>query len=80
MLWPQLLFGFFIFGAAFLLARATILPSLPLTLGYVVAIPLAVMTSGAALGAFLQSTGLCAIPEEFDTPREIADFESRRSR
>lgn len=80
LLWPPLLFGLFIFGAAFLLAPATIVPSLPLTLGYLVAIPLAVLTSSALLGDLLQRTGLCAIPEEFDTPREIADFEARRSR
>jgi membrane glycosyltransferase len=80
LLWPQMLFAIFIFGAAFLLARAAILPSLPLTLGYLVAIPLAVVTSSAALGEFLQRTGLCAIPEEYATPQEIADFEARRSR
>ena len=78
LLWPQLLFGIFIFSAAAWLAPALIVPSLPLTLGYLVAIPLAVATSSAAFGAFLERIKLCAIPEEFDTPREIADFAAWR--
>lgn len=79
LLWPQLLFGLFIFGAAFALARSVILPSLPLTLGYLIAIPFAIFTSSAALGDVLERLGLCAIPEELETPREIAEFEARRS-
>lgn len=80
LLWPQLLFGIFIYGAAFLLARTLIVPSMPLTLGYLIAIPFAVFTSSALPGEFLRRTGLCSIPEEYDNPREISDFEARRSR
>ncbi len=77
-LWPPTLFGIFIFGAAFALAPSMILPSLPLTLGYLIAIPFAMFTSSAAAGEWLRDHDYCAIPEEFDTPREIAEFELRR--
>lgn len=80
LLWPQLLFGAFLFTAAALLAPATIAPSLPLTLGYLLAIPFAVFTSSPALGLFMLKSRLCAIPEEFAPPREIVDFEARRTR
>ena len=77
-LWPQFVFGLIIFGAAARLAPSLILPGLPLTLGYLVAIPFAMFSSSAAFGTFMQKYRLCAIPEEFDTPREIAEFEARR--
>lgn len=78
-LWPPTLFGLFIFGAAWKLAPSLILPSLPLTLGYLIAIPFAVFTSSVVAGDWLQRFHLCAIPEEFNTPHEIAEFEARRS-
>ena len=77
--WQPLLFGLFIFATAAWHAPAVILPGLPLTLGYLVIIPFAMVTSSDWLGAWLQKHGLCAIPEEFDTPREIAEFEARRA-
>lgn len=69
--WPQLLFGVIIFGAALFMAPALILPSLPLTLGYLIAGPFAILTASHAVGAFLQRHRLCAIPEEFAAPAEI---------
>ena len=45
--------------------------SLPLTAGYLVAIPFAVLTASPALGRFFQKLGLCGIPEDFSPPAEI---------
>ena len=45
---------------------------LPLTLGYLVAVPFAVLTASPALGRLFVSTRFCGIPEEFETPDEIA--------
>ena len=53
-------------------APALVLWSLPLTLGYLVAIPFAVLTSKPAVGEFLVETGICAIPEEREDAWEIA--------
>ncbi|MDB5533489.1 MAG: glucan biosynthesis glucosyltransferase, partial [Hyphomicrobiales bacterium] len=51
-----------------LLAPAIIVPSLPLTLGYIVAIPFAVISTSPRLGDWLERIGLCAIPEEISPP------------
>ncbi len=67
-LWPQTLFGAVLLGVAFTLAPSLALWSLPLTLGYLVAIPFAVLTADPARGEALAGMGLCAIPEEFETP------------
>jgi membrane glycosyltransferase len=47
-----------------------------LTLGYVLAAPFAVFTSGPAFGAFLKKTGLCAIPEDLAPPPVLTTLES----
>jgi len=67
-LWPQLAFGAYLYGMAALFAPSLILWSAPLTLGYFFAIPFAVETSGPRFNAFLQRTGLCAIPEDLAPP------------
>jgi len=71
-LWQQTAFGVALFALGLWLAPSLALWSLPLTLGYVVAIPFAVMTADPALGARLADLGLCAIPEEIDTPDIVA--------
>ena len=70
-LWPQTLFGIVIFAALALIDWEVLLWSLPLTAGYLLAIPFAVWTSNAALGDWMQRTKLCAIPEEYDAPPEL---------
>ncbi|MBN9063040.1 MAG: glucans biosynthesis glucosyltransferase MdoH [Rhizobiales bacterium] len=70
-LWPQLLFGVYVFGTLSVLSPALLLWSLPLTLGYLLAIPFAVATASPALGRKLEAMKLCAIPEEFATPDEV---------
>ena len=75
-LWPHTLFGFILYGICLQLAPSLILWSLPLTIGYILAAPFAALTSGPAFGAFLKSTGLCAIPEDFAPPPVLTMLES----
>ncbi|HEX8167579.1 MAG TPA: glucans biosynthesis glucosyltransferase MdoH [Beijerinckiaceae bacterium] len=70
-LWPATLFGAVVCGALAWLSPATLLWSLPLTFGYLVAVPFAVLSAAPGLGAFLARRRLCAIPEEIDPPEEI---------
>ena len=70
-LWPQTLFGVLVCGALLLIAPAVFWWSLPLTAGYLLAIPFAVLTADPAFGRFLQWHGICGIPEDFNTPGEV---------
>ncbi len=70
-LWPQLLFGLVVNGLFFRWSPALLLWALPLTLGYLLAIPFAVMTADPALGRRLATIRICGLPEEFDPPAEI---------
>jgi membrane glycosyltransferase len=79
-LWPHLLFGLYIFGSLALLSPAVLLWSLPLTAGYLLAIPFAVLTASPTLGAVFVRTGLCGIPEDFDPPAVLAAIESEARR
>ena len=67
-LWPQTLFGCCVLGCAAWLAPALIVWSLPLTLGYLLAIPFAVLTASPGMGRVLARLGLCAIPEDIAPP------------
>lgn len=71
-LWPQTAFGFFLLASALALAPGVIVWSLPLTAGYFLAIPFAVATADPRLGAAMARFGLCAVPEEIETPPIIA--------
>ena len=71
-LWPHLLFGFYLFVALGMLAPAVLIWSLPLTAGYVLAIPFAMLTAWPAAGAWLARRGICGIPEDFDLPPVLA--------
>ncbi|MEO8651763.1 MAG: glucans biosynthesis glucosyltransferase MdoH [Hyphomicrobiaceae bacterium] len=70
-LWPQTLFGVIVCGALWFIAPAVLWWSLPLTAGYLVAIPFAVLTASPALGRWFQRIGLAGIPEDFNPPPEI---------
>ena len=70
-LWPQTLFGVVVCGLMYLVEPAVFWWSLPLTLGYLVAMPFAVMTAAPAMGRLFKSLGLCGIPEDFDPPKEV---------
>lgn len=71
-LWPQMLFGVCVCGALYAVSPAALAWSLPLTAGYVLAIPFAVVTANPALGRYMRRHGLAGIPEDFAPPAEIA--------
>jgi membrane glycosyltransferase len=70
-LWAPFLFGAAVCASLAWLSPATLLWSLPLTLGYLVAIPFAVITASPRLGALMRARGLCAVPEELTAPQEL---------
>jgi membrane glycosyltransferase len=70
-LWPQTLFGVIVCGALIAIAPALFWWSLPLTAGYLLAIPFAVVTAEPHLGLLLQKLGICGIPEDFASPAEV---------
>jgi len=70
-LWPQTLFGIIVCGLLWLTSPTVLYWSLPLTAGYLVAIPFAVATASPTLGRFFKSIGLCGIPEDFRAPKEV---------
>ena len=70
-LWPQTLFGVIVCGAMIAIAPAVFWWSLPLTAGYLLAIPFAVVTAEPHLGRLLQKLGICGIPEDFAPPAEV---------
>jgi membrane glycosyltransferase len=70
-LWPQTLFGALVCGALLLIEPAVFWWSLPLTAGYLLAVPFAVLTAHPAFGKWLQRLGLCGIPEDFAAPGEV---------
>ncbi|MGO4404277.1 glucans biosynthesis glucosyltransferase MdoH [Bosea sp. RAF48] len=71
-LWPHLLFGVYLFVTLGALAPLVLIWSLPLTAGYLLAIPFAMLTAWPAAGAWLARHGLCGIPEDFDMPPVLA--------
>ena len=58
-------------GALALIAPAVLWWSLPLTAGYLLAIPFAVITADPKFGRALKRFGICGIPEDFRPPEEI---------
>ena len=71
-LWPQTLFGIIVLGALYVISPTVLLWSLPLTAGYILAVPFAMFTASPALGLWMKRAGLCGIPEDFKTPPEVA--------
>jgi membrane glycosyltransferase len=70
-LWPQTVFGTALCGLLYAISPAAFWWSLPLTAGYLLAIPFAVITASPALGGWMQRNGIAGIPEDFDTPPEV---------
>lgn len=62
--WLHTLFGVLLFAVGAHLAPTLLLWSLPVTLGYVAAVPFAMVTASTSLGAFFVRTGWFSIPEE----------------
>ncbi|MGO9773551.1 MAG: glucans biosynthesis glucosyltransferase MdoH, partial [Roseiarcus sp.] len=71
-MWPQLLFGTLVFCIGATRAPKLLLWSLPLTAGYLLAIPAGVVTAWPRLGRWMACLRLCAVPEEFDPPAIFA--------
>jgi membrane glycosyltransferase len=74
-LWPQMLFGVLVLATAGFGAPTLVLWSLPLTLGYFLAVPFAVVTASPKVGAAVARLRLCAVPEEIDRPEVIATLD-----
>lgn len=75
-LWPQTLFGMLVVGLMLIASPALALWALPLTLGYVAAIPFCVASAAPAAGAFLRRHHLFAVPEEFNPPAVLSRLSS----
>jgi membrane glycosyltransferase len=73
-LWPQLLFGLIVNGLFLHWSLELFLWALPLTAGYLLAIPFAILTADPKLGERMTQWGLCALPEEINPPEEIASL------
>lgn len=71
LLWPQTLFGVLVLGVMAATSLEFAAWSLPLTIGFVLAIPFAVYSAEPAFGAWLAKRGLYAIPEEIENPAII---------
>jgi membrane glycosyltransferase len=71
-LWPQLAFGIVVMLVSYIGAPGLFWWGLPMTLGYVLAMALAVFTADPAMGATFARWQLCGIPEEFKEPEELA--------
>jgi len=70
-LWPQKLFGVGLVGI-FALNMPGVLPWLaPMAAGLLLAVPLAALSASPELGAWVARLGICATPEELDTPVEL---------
>lgn len=79
--WPHTLFGVVLFAVGAHLAPTLLLWSLPVTLGYVAAVPFAMVTASTSLGAFFVRTGLFSIPEELvDDPEPTLDLDGAPER
>ncbi len=71
-LWPQLVFGAIVCGALWVISPKVLAWSLPLTAGYLLAVPFVMVTAWPPLGRFMRWAGLAGIPEDFTTPKEVA--------
>jgi membrane glycosyltransferase len=77
-LWPQLLFGLALYAALAAISPAALAWSLPLTAGYLLAIPFAVATASPVVGRAFRRNGIAAIPEDFAPRSEIRALEVGR--
>jgi membrane glycosyltransferase len=75
--WPQTLFGAAVCTALVVVTPAVFWWSLPLTSGYLLAIPFAIVTADPRVGRWFQALGLCGIPEDFDPPAEVVAVQAR---
>jgi membrane glycosyltransferase len=69
--WPHTLFGLALFFYAWPASPLLVIVSLPLTLGFLLAIPFAVFTAQPEWGSKMRKSGLGSIPEEIDPPQVL---------
>ncbi len=77
-LWPQLVFGIAVIGTLLVISPTVLLWSLPLTAGYLLAVPFAVLTAWPPLGRWMQKRGVAAIPEDLAPPPEVTRVQAGR--
>jgi membrane glycosyltransferase len=73
-LWPSTAFGLAIFSWLAAINPAAIPWFLPLLTGLILAVPLAVLSSSARLGALAARRHFCALPDEITGPRKPASI------
>jgi membrane glycosyltransferase len=76
-LWPQTLLGIILFAMFYWKAPGVIPWASPLLGGLLLSIPFAVFTAAPSVGRAYARLGLCAIPEERNTPRELQRISDR---
>jgi membrane glycosyltransferase len=72
-LWPQTLTGLAMMATAAWFSSAVLLWTVVFWGGFVLAIPFAVITASPKLGTWMARHRICAIPEEFTRPLELAE-------
>ncbi|MCR9070400.1 MAG: glucans biosynthesis glucosyltransferase MdoH [Alphaproteobacteria bacterium] len=71
-LWPQTLVGGAFAGVLAVFAPSMLPWAAPIVLAWLLAVPFAVISAAPGLGRALLRRRLCAVPEEFDIPPEVA--------
>lgn len=71
-MWPQTLFGLTLLTLLMAKAPGALIWASPLLIGLIFSAPFAVLTASPAFGGLLARIGLCAVPEEFAMPPELA--------
>lgn len=71
-LWPQTVYGVVLIGTMAATSWCFALWALPITIGFVLAIPFCVYSANPALGAWMKKGHHFAVPEELDTPDIVA--------
>ena len=79
-LWPQLVFGSLVLWALAVISPAVLIWSLPLTAGYLLAIPFTVLTANSKVGHFFKRHGIAGVPEDFSPPAEIRAIQASTTR
>jgi membrane glycosyltransferase len=75
--WPHTLFAALLIAMLAVTQPVAIIWFLPFLAGPLLSVPFAVITASPSLGALAAERKLCAIPEEFDVPRELAAITPR---
>ncbi|MDF1793726.1 MAG: glucans biosynthesis glucosyltransferase MdoH [Thalassobaculaceae bacterium] len=79
-LWPQTLIGIAVAGILAVHAPGMLPWAAPIVVAWVLAVPFAVGSAAPGLGRLLQRWRLCAVPEEVDTPAEVAAVQAPEER